>query len=295
MNREAPQTPDRSPDCALLFPAGYIDWEHAWRALTAPAMRRALQRPLLRIYLLKARPAFRQRVPFDDFYHDVLSAVLSDKVVPQRGLQAARGEVSHPFAFLRQVVVRDALSALRRRELQLQIVDEDQPDPLAALPDADGETPEGRLAWAREREVVLAAALDPATNLRPNLRFAFIAQSFPDALEPAHVDAAKADGGRQPGHGLLRSSEEVWCLLASHIIEAGLVPALDDVGRLAFAWICRSRDTSGPEAWRRASPSEATKALDTVDEWLKRAGNKLLTQLPESVVHAWRGRDGGGS
>ncbi len=284
--RSPERPPERLPDCGPLFADGYVDFRRAFETLGA--LRSALQRPLWAIYRGRGRPEFQQRTTFEDFVHDVLQNVLIHKIVPQRGLRASSGEVAQPFGFLRQVVVREALSALRRHEVSVVVWSKGDADPVERQPAPVLETPEARLVWRREEALVRAAARDPATDLRPNLRFAFLAQCFPDDLEPAHVDAAKASAGQKVGQGLLRPGPEVWRLFEAHVRALGRVPVLEAEGRLAFAWICRSRDATDPETWQAHAPGEAARALDTTDEWLNRAGRKLLSQLPESVVHAWR-------
>jgi hypothetical protein len=166
---------------------------------------------------------------------------------------------------------------LRRLELDVVQPEPAEPGPLERVADG-GPDAEEMLVRGREVAFVRELVLSAAVSLRANLRFAFLAQCFPPDVTPAHVDAAKAEAGKQEGRGMLRSAEDTWRLLQEHLVVPRVVPATDEDGRLAFAWICRSRNKSNPARWRAENPRDAARALDTVDEWLKRAREKLETQ-----------------
>ena len=274
------------PDCSALFADGYVDADTACATILRPDVVSLLSRPIRKAWDCMARPQVRQRMTFEEFRHDVLTDVVMEKVIEHRGLRASDGDVRHPLAFLKTLCLRQALSKLRKGELR--VVSEMDREGSPVMRADERHDPEAVIGWKREGQLMRAAALDPQTSLRSNLRFAFIAQSFPDALTEAHVDAAKVEAGKQVGQGILRSAAETWELLQRHLVARDVVPAVDEGGRLAFAWICRTRDETDPESWRSRKPEEAARALDLVAEWQKRAGTKVLSQLPESVVHTWR-------
>ncbi len=290
MNHDAPaptgSSRDGVPDLAPLLPGSYVNGDDAVRFAMSAQMQRHFRRMLAPVH--KSNP-LRCGLSLDDFVVHVVGEVLLGRIIPHCGLRATSGEVTNPWPFLWRVVVNAGLTYMRqaRRLERREVVLPDAEDgPLHERADRTP-TPEATTLNARQLARLREAALDPEAPLRHNLRFAFIAQTFPDALGAAHVDAAKAEAGRQEGHGILRAAEVVWALLEEHLIAPRRVALLDEDARLAFAWICRSRDTTDPETWRLAAPSEANRALDTIDEWHARARRALLAWL--------RAREGDGA
>lgn len=249
-----------------LSRGGWSGQADLWVALIAasPVVRRAVGR------------VWRQAAPgaitcAEELYHETV-CLIAARAKRRCGLAEAFGwGTGCPEAWIAVVARHAAIDALRRnRSIPEALMNraplDDVPSPKPRFEDAID------LRRGIDAKAAQAATFKALPGVTPLARLAWLALEWPAALDASVVTAASRalDRSRAGNGGLARPAPEVWAKLKVWRQTHHDAPKAD-AARLALAWILRSDDTVGPEAWRARAPEAAARARDLVRQWHARA------------------------
>jgi len=210
----------------------------------------------------------------EDLTSDTVTSIMH-RAIKHEGLARPEdwAERTDGFPWLYAVARSHAMDMARRvrktsrRELPIEPIRE------GAAPKAQpraASDPEAELARGRAN-ARLQALLD-SSDLKPAHKLVMVLRFFPDHLDTELVEGVAAASDRQQGFGLARPVDETTMLLRLWI---DAPPPEEVSANRTLAWILRSTDRAGPDAWRAAYPDDMARALDLVRQWRNRAAKKM--------------------